>query len=63
MVLAAKATTTIDRVRVLNGLFEQLNISVERAATELLQLIGAEGGSGPYGGVGAKSLREGGEST
>lgn len=63
MVMAAKATTTIDRVRILNGLFEQLNISVERAATELLQLIGAEGGSGPYGGVGAKSLREGGEST
>lgn len=59
MTLASRATTTQDRVRILNGLFEQLNISVERAATELLQLIGAEGGGGPYSGVGAKSLSEG----
>ncbi len=59
MAMASRATTTTDRVRILNALFEQLNISVERAATELLQLIGAEGGSGPYGGVGARALRDG----
>jgi len=59
MALASRATTTPDRVRVLNALFEQLNISVERAATELLQLIGAEGGAGPYTGVGARTLRDG----
>lgn len=60
MTLQARGSTTLDRVRLLNGLFEQLNISVERAATELLQLIGAEEGAGPYAQVGAKTLmREG----
>lgn len=58
MVLQAKSSTTLDRVRLLNGLFEQLNISVERAANELLQLIGAEEGAGPYGAVGAKALKD-----
>lgn len=57
MSLQARATTTADRVRLLNGLFDQLHISVERAATELLQVVGAEDGAGPYANIGAKTLR------
>ena len=60
MTIQAKSSTTTDRVRVLNALFEQLHISVERAATELLQIVGAEEGAGPYLKVGAKTLQEGG---
>ncbi len=57
--LGGRATTTLDRVRMLNGLFEQLHGSVERAATELLQLIGPAEGAGPYRDVGAMTLRGG----
>jgi len=58
MVLQARASTTSDRVRLLNGLFEQLNISVERAGTELLQLVGVEDGAGPYRAIGARAMRD-----
>lgn len=52
LVLISRATTTLDRVRLLDGLFEQLHGSVERAATELLQIIGPPEGAGPYRAVG-----------
>jgi len=50
-VLMTRATTTRDRVRLLVGLREQLNMSVEEVATQLLQLIGPREGAGPYGEV------------
>jgi len=46
--LATRATSTLERVRLLRSLRGQLENSVERAATELLQLVGAAEGSGPY---------------
>lgn len=55
--LQARSSTTLDRVRLLNALFEALHGSVERAATELLQIAGASEGVGPYTGVGARILR------
>ncbi len=55
--LLSRSTTTLDRVRLLDGLFEQLHMSVERAATELLQIIGPADGAGPYKAVGAAALR------
>jgi len=57
MQLQGKSTTTLDRIRILNALFEALYASVERAANELLQAIGAAEGSGPYTKVGEKILR------
>lgn len=48
MQLATQATTTLERVRVLRELRLQLERSVERTATELLQLIGPMEGAGPY---------------
>ena len=53
IVLQSRASTTLDRVRLLDGLFDQLHGSVERAATELLQMIGPAEGAGPYAAVGA----------
>lgn len=55
--LQGRTTTTLDRVRVLNALFEQLHFSVERAANDLIQLIGAFEGAGPYKKIGARILR------
>lgn len=59
MLLQSRVSTTMDRVRLLNGLFEQLHNSVERAATELLQFLGPSEGAGPYRSVGDIALREG----
>lgn len=59
ILLQSRVSTTMDRVRVLNGLFEQLHNSVERAATELLQFLGPSDGAGPYRKVGDIALREG----
>ena len=59
MVLSAQPTNTFDRVRLLNALFEQLNISVERAATELLQPFAGGEEVGPYAAVGARALQNG----
>lgn len=57
MALQYQATTTNDRVRMLNALFEALHASVERAATDLLQAIGAAEATGPYSKVGERILR------
>jgi hypothetical protein len=54
--LVSRATTTLDRVRVLDALFEALHGSVERAATELLQMVAAADSAGPYRKVGARIL-------
>ncbi|MCA9568284.1 MAG: hypothetical protein KC656_10590 [Myxococcales bacterium] len=51
MQLATQATTTLERVRVMRELRLQLERSVERTATELLQLVGPVEGAGPYGAV------------
>lgn len=51
MQLATQGTTTQERVRVLTELRSQLERSVERTATELLQLVGAGEGNDPYAGV------------
>jgi hypothetical protein len=48
MSLETRPTTTIDRVRLLGALRRQLAGSVERAATELLQVIGPAESAGPY---------------
>ncbi len=50
-VLMTRASTTQDRVRLLKGLREQLNMSVDEVATQLLQLIGSREGAGPYAAV------------
>jgi len=50
-VMMSRATTTRDRVRLLKGLREQLSMSVDEVATQLLQLIGAREGAGPYAAV------------
>ncbi len=60
MSLQSRSSTTLDRVRILNALFESLHSSVERAATDLLQAIGAGEGGGPYRKVGERILRGGG---
>lgn len=57
--LHSRATTTLDRVRTLNSLFEALHGSVERAANDLLQIAGASEGVGPYTKVGERILRGG----
>jgi hypothetical protein len=46
--LETRATSTLDRVRLLGALRRQLAGSVERAATELLQVIGPVESAGPY---------------
>ena len=48
-----------DKVRLLDALYDQLHGSVERAATELLQMIGPAEGAGPYRAVGASGRGEG----
>jgi hypothetical protein len=55
--LQSRSSTTLDRVRLLNALFESLHGSVERAATELLQMVGVGEGGGPYRKVGERILR------
>lgn len=55
--LLTRASTTLDRVRTLDALFEALHGSVERAATELLQMVGAGDAAGPYRKVGERILR------
>jgi hypothetical protein len=47
----SRPSTTLDRVRLLKGLREQLNMSVDEVATQLLQLIGSREGAGPYAAV------------
>jgi hypothetical protein len=46
--LATRSMTTLERVRLLTELKTQLERSVERVATELLQLVGPADGAGPY---------------
>ena len=46
--LMSYPTTTMDRVRLLKTLRDQLHSSVEQASTELLQLIGSRDAAGPY---------------
>lgn len=48
MQLATQSMTTLERVRLLTALKVQLERSVERTATELLQIIGSLESSGPY---------------
>ena len=48
MVLQTRAMTTLDRVRLVRATYNQLNNSVEVAANELLQTVGANEGVGPY---------------
>jgi len=55
--LLAGPQSTLERVRLLDGLYEQLAISVEKAASELLEIIGPAEGAGPYKAVGAAALR------
>lgn len=55
--LLARATTTLDRVRLLDGLFEQLQNSVEHAGAELIKILGPAEGAGPYRAVGATVMR------
>ncbi len=57
MALLGRATTTLERVRILNALFESLHASVERAATDLLQMLGGGEAVGPYRKVGERILR------
>lgn len=49
--LATHALTTQERIRLVSGLFEQLNGSVQRAANELIQSIGRAENAGPYASV------------
>lgn len=51
MALRARPTTTGDRVRVLRALLRELRRTVERAATELLQIVGPPELPGPYSAV------------
>lgn len=53
MQLAVRGTTTLERVRLMSQLRFQLERSVERTATELLQLVGPADGAGPYRAVAA----------
>ncbi len=52
LMLTSRASTTLDRVRLLDALYRQLERSVERAANELLQILGPADGAGPYGDIG-----------
>lgn len=54
--LAGRATSTRDRVRALRALYGHLRRSVDRAATELLQIAGPPEGAGPYRGLDAELL-------
>lgn len=51
MTLRARPSTTGDRVRVLRALLGELRRTVERAATELLQIVGPSELPGPYSAV------------
>jgi hypothetical protein len=46
--LATRSMTTLERVRLLTELKTQLERSVERVATELMQLVGPAESAGPY---------------
>jgi hypothetical protein len=59
MLLLGRATSTRDRVRTLDALFESLHGSVESAADELLQAVGGAEAVGPYREVGKKVKGEG----
>ena len=48
MFLETRPSSTLDRVRILKALKHQLKNSVERAATELMQMVGPPEGAGPY---------------
>ena len=52
LMLTSRASTTLDRVRLFDALYRQLERSVERAANELLQILGPADGAGPYGDIG-----------
>lgn len=60
MLLLTKALTTRERVRLLSGLYDQLTMSVEKSANELLQIVGPAEGAGPYASIGTR--RRGGAS-
>jgi hypothetical protein len=55
MLILAQSMTTLDRVRLLDGLYQQLERSVERAANELLQVLGPKEYEGPYSVIGPPS--------
>lgn len=55
MILHSRPTNTRERVLLMQGLYEQLNSSVERAGNELLQLLGPAEGAGPYKAVGPQT--------
>ena len=55
LILQTSATTTLDRVRLLDGLYRQLERSVERAANELLQILGPPEFQGPYSVIAPKT--------
>ncbi len=57
MVMQTRAMTTLDRVRLVRATFAQLNNSVEVAANELLQMVGANEGVGPYATIGGGEPR------
>jgi hypothetical protein len=48
LILQSRAGTTLERVRLLDSLYQQLERSVERAANELLQVVGSADFTGPY---------------
>lgn len=54
--LRSRVTTTLDRVRLLDGLYERLHMTVERAASGLLQIVGPPESAGPYRAVGSSVL-------
>lgn len=57
MALLTRVMSTNDRVRLLDGLFEQLNGTVDAAAAELLSLIGPTEGTDPYSAVGSSARK------
>ena len=54
LIIQSRAATTLDRVRLLSSLFNQLHMSVETSANELLQIIGPPEGAGPYRAIGSR---------
>ena len=55
LMLQCRATTTLDRVRLLDALYKQLERSVERAANELLQVLGPPEYKSPYSVIGPQA--------
>jgi hypothetical protein len=58
MTLCTQALNTVQRVRLLTSLHDQLANTVERAATDLLQIVGTEG-VGPWKGLGQRRAEGG----